>query len=105
MGLRTWSLVERTPLPWRLGSRRMGFWRADGILESGRGWDGGDPGGREHRLRRERRVGRGQPDLRVEEEVRADGWGSTARRAEVGSTASLPSTERERGGDDCGGED
>jgi hypothetical protein len=28
---------------------------------------------------------------------RADGWGSTARRAEVGSTVSLPSTERERG--------
>jgi hypothetical protein len=28
---------------------------------------------------------------------RADGWGSTTRRAEVGSTVSLPSTERERG--------
>jgi hypothetical protein len=28
---------------------------------------------------------------------RVDGWGSTARRAEVGSTMSLPSTVRERG--------
>jgi hypothetical protein len=88
---------------WDLGGwdfgERMGFWRARtrmGWRRSGRERAG--IAAREESGARTAGSARRGGDLRHDMGGdRADGWGSTARRAEVGSTVSLPSTERERG--------